>query len=251
MLSRLAAVPLFAAAAHAGQRLRPASQPASRFERRVRRISEIRPRRRSPAARLAGLRPIGSVLRQGIRGRHQPPLLSGRSTPAVRWVSVRGGTTKVEYAQRIAGALGYLPCSRETRSAWRAWPTAWSGTCRPGEIRPTCDSIFDLLEQTRPQGETQLAPVLHELAETIRQRALIVIFSDLFIDPELLRGCFQHLRFRRHDVAIFHLLDPQEIDFNFRRPMRFLDMEGGPSIFADPTRSPTVTTGPWTDISPR
>ena len=76
--------------------------------------------------------------------------------------------------------------------------------------------------------------MLHELAETIRQRALIVIISDLFVEPELLRGCFQHLRFRKHDVAVFHLLDPQELSFDFRRPMRFLDMEGGPSIFAEP-----------------
>ncbi len=77
-------------------------------------------------------------------------------------------------------------------------------------------------------------PVLHELAETIAQRALVVIISDLFVEPEELRGCFQHLRFRKHDAAIFHLLDPQELAFDFRRPMRFLDMEGGPSIFAEP-----------------
>jgi hypothetical protein len=61
-----------------------------------------------------------------------------------------------------------------------------------------------------------------------------VIISDLFIEPELLGSCFQHLRFRRHDVAVFHLLESQEMEFNFRRPMRFLDMEGGASIFADP-----------------
>src|SRR4029077_7745382 len=42
------------------------------------------------------------------------------------------------------------------------------------------------------------------------------------------------LRFRKHDVAAFHLLDPQEIGFSFRRPMRFLDMEGGPAICAEP-----------------
>src|SRR5207244_1436479 len=83
-------------------------------------------------------------------------------------------------------------------------------------------------------GETRLTSVLHELAETIRQRALIVIVSDLFVEPELLRGCFQHLHFRKHDVAVFHLLDPLELTFDFRRPMRFLDMEGGPAIFAEP-----------------
>ena len=91
-----------------------------------------------------------------------------------------------------------------------------------------------MLEQSRPKGETQLVPVLHELAETIRQRALVVILSDLFVEPDELRSCFQHLRFRKHDVAVFHLLDPQELGFDFRRPMRFLDMEGGPAIFAEP-----------------
>src|SRR4029079_15291492 len=94
--------------------------------------------------------------------------------------------------------------------------------------------VFDILEQTQPKGETQLATVLHELAETIRQRALIIILSDLFIEPEVLRGCFQHPRFRHHDATVFHLLDPLELNFQFRRPMRFLDMEGGPAIFAEP-----------------
>ncbi len=61
-----------------------------------------------------------------------------------------------------------------------------------------------------------------------------MIISDIFVDPELLKGCFEHLRFRKHDVAVFHLLDPRELNFAFRRPMRFLDMEGGPSIFAEP-----------------
>jgi hypothetical protein len=94
--------------------------------------------------------------------------------------------------------------------------------------------VYDVLEQTQPRGETQLVPVLHELSETIRQRALCVIISDLFLEPELLRGCFQHLRFRKHDTAVFHLLDPRELNFDFRRPMRFLDMEGGPALFAEP-----------------
>ncbi len=95
--------------------------------------------------------------------------------------------------------------------------------------------VLDLLEQIKPRGETQLVPILHELAETIRQRALIVIISDFFVEPEPLRSCFEHLRFRKHDVAAFHLLDPLELSFTFRRPMRFLDMEGGPAIVAEPS----------------
>jgi hypothetical protein len=91
-----------------------------------------------------------------------------------------------------------------------------------------------MLEEARPDGGTQLPQVLHEFAETIRQRALVVIVSDLFVPTSELESAFSHLRFRRHDVAVFHLLDPQEIGFQFQRPTRFLDLEGGASIFADP-----------------
>ena len=96
-------------------------------------------------------------------------------------------------------------------------------------------AVFDVLEQTQPQGQTQLVPVLHELAETISPAGA----GRHHLGPVRRAGracdrCFQHLRFRKHDAAVFHLLDPQEIAFDFRRPMRFLDMEGGPSIFAEP-----------------
>ena len=62
----------------------------------------------------------------------------------------------------------------------------------------------------------------------------MVIVSDLFVDPAELASAFGHLRFRRHDVGVFHLLDPQEMGFTFQRPTRFMDLEGGGSIFADP-----------------
>ena len=145
------------------------------------------------------------------------------------------GVTKFEYARRVAGSLGYLAVQQgdavgaacAAGGIVRSLPPARS----PAHLR----AFLDLLEEAKPAGETRLAAVLHELAETVRQRALVVIVSDLFVEPELLRGAFQHLRFRKHDVAVFHLLDPQERVFDFRRPTRFLDMEGGPSLFADPS----------------
>lgn len=145
-----------------------------------------------------------------------------------------GGTTKLEYARRIAGTLGYIAVQQGDAVGLSCVANGLVRNIPPRRNPAHLMTFFDVLEQTRPQGETQIVPVLHELAETVRQRALIVIISDLFVEPDLLRGCFQHLRFRKHDVAVFHLLDPREIRFDFRRPMRFLDMEGGPSVFAEP-----------------
>ncbi len=144
------------------------------------------------------------------------------------------GITKIEYARKIAGTLAYLACQQGDAVGLACVAKGVVQNLPPKRNAAHLRLVLDVLEQTRPHGETQLAAVLHELAETIRQRALIVILSDLFIEPELLRGCFQHLRFRHHDATVFHLLDPLELNFQFRRPMRFMDMEGGPAIFAEP-----------------
>jgi hypothetical protein len=63
---------------------------------------------------------------------------------------------------------------------------------------------------------------------------LVVIISDFFVEPAALKRSLEHLRFRKHDVAAFHLLDQQEVDFAFGRPVRFVDMEGNTSLFVEP-----------------
>jgi uncharacterized protein (DUF58 family) len=144
------------------------------------------------------------------------------------------GVTKFDFARRIVATLGYLASQQGDAVGLACVAKKIVQQLPPRRNAAHLRLVLGMLEDAQPQSETQLAPILHELAETIRQRALVIIVSDLFIDPDILNGCFQHLRFCRHDVAVFHLLDPLELDFNFRRPMRFLDMEGGPSIFAEP-----------------
>jgi uncharacterized protein (DUF58 family) len=144
------------------------------------------------------------------------------------------GVTKLDYARRIAGALGHLALQQGDAVGLACVAGGIIRNIPPRRNPSHLMAILDVLEQARPEGQTQLVTVLHELAETISQRALVVILSDLFVDPEELRSCFQHLRFRKHDTAVFHLLDQAELRFDFRRPMRFLDMEGGPAIFAEP-----------------
>jgi uncharacterized protein (DUF58 family) len=141
---------------------------------------------------------------------------------------------KIDYARRICGALGYLARQQGDAVGISCAAEGIVRTLPPRRSPAHLRLAFDVIEEAQPQGTTGLAQVLHELAETIRQRALVVIVSDLFVDPAELAGAFGHLRFRRHDIAAFHLLDPQELAFTFQRPTRFLDLEGGGAIFADP-----------------
>ena len=145
-----------------------------------------------------------------------------------------GNITKMEYARKIAGTMSYLAAQQGDAVGLYCVADGVIQSIPPRRNAAHLTHVFDVLERTRPIGPTRLAPVLHELAETIEQRALVVVLSDLFIEPQELHSCFEHLRFRKHDVVAFHLLDPQELRFDFQRPMRFLDMEGGPSVFAEP-----------------
>ncbi|HXT57498.1 MAG TPA: DUF58 domain-containing protein [Pirellulales bacterium] len=144
------------------------------------------------------------------------------------------GVAKLEYARRIAGSLGYLAVEQGDAVGLTCVAGGAMRHVPPRRNPAHLSAVFDVLEQTRAKGETPLPAALHELAETAAQRALVIILSDFFIEPDELRSCFEHLRFRKHDVAAFHLLDPLELSFEFRRPMRFLDMEGGAPVFAEP-----------------
>jgi len=144
------------------------------------------------------------------------------------------GVTRIEVARRLAGTLAFLACRQGDAVGISCVAESVVRNLPPRRNPAHLRLVFDALEEARPQGASRLPEVLHEIAETVRQRALVVILSDLFMEPEALAGALGHLRFRRHDVALFHLLDPQEIRFDFRRPTRFLDMEGGSPLFADP-----------------
>jgi len=145
------------------------------------------------------------------------------------------GTTKLDYARRLAGTLAYLAANQGDAVGLYCAAKSFAKEIPPKRNAAHLRNILDELADMRAEGETGLAAALHEAAEKVRQRALIVIISDLFVPPAELRSCFQHLRFRKHDVAVFHLLEQSEIDFSFDRPMRFLDLEGNVSILADPS----------------
>ncbi len=163
-----------------------------------------------------------------------PPAAGGAAPPAVGSGGKTGGMRRIDYARRICGTLAYLAAGQGDAVGISCAAAGLVRSLPPRRSPAHLRLVFDVLQEAVPTGETRLPEVLHELAETIRQRALVVIVSDLFVDPAALESAFGHLRFRRHDVAVFHLLDPQELAFAFQRPTRFLDMEGSGAIFADP-----------------
>ncbi len=144
------------------------------------------------------------------------------------------GETKLDYSRKIAGTMAYLASRQGDAVGLYCAADGFNKDIPPKRNAAHLRVVLDELGKSKADGETGLVDALHEVAERVSQRALIVILSDFFVDPELLKSCFQHLRFRKHDVVAFHMLDRTEVDFEFDRPVRFLDLEGGPYVLADP-----------------
>jgi uncharacterized protein (DUF58 family) len=92
-----------------------------------------------------------------------------------------------------------------------------------------------LLEKPRTDKKTDAASVLHQVADSIHRRSLVIIFSDMIEQSDNLEGVFaalQHLKYNKHEVVLFHTTDAaKELDFDFEnRPYIFEDMETGEKV---------------------
>ena len=95
-------------------------------------------------------------------------------------------------------------------------------------------ALMMLRQGIRPGEDTNIAGVLHEMAERMRRRSMAIIISDFFDDDEeVLRG-LQHFRHLRHEVIVLHLLDDAELSFPFDRVTLFEGMERGEELVVDP-----------------
>ncbi len=142
--------------------------------------------------------------------------------------------SKFEYACRMAAALSYLAVHQGDAAGLLAVSNKSVLEIPPRRNPAHLQSILESLTKLETKGETGLIPALHELAEKVRRRALVVVISDFFCEVDELLSAFQHLRFQKHDLAVFQLLDRQEIDFTFDRPVKFVDMESSFNLVAEP-----------------
>ena len=145
-----------------------------------------------------------------------------------------GALRRFDFARALAGALAHLLVHQGDATGLICLTDKTLQDLPPRRTPSHLRQILDTLAEASPQGETNLVTTLHDLAERIRQRSLVIIISDLFTEVPALLECFKHLRFYKHDVAAFHLLDRQEFDFDFARPVRFVDLETGLDLITDP-----------------
>ncbi len=144
-------------------------------------------------------------------------------TSASMRYSHAGPVTKLRYATFLAASLAYLLSRQQDAIGLVAFDervhTYVPARNRTGHLR----TIFGQLSMLEGGGETRLAESLHQLAELLTRRGIVVLISDFYDQPERLESAFQHLRFKGHDLVAFHVLDKNEVAFDFDDPILLLE----------------------------
>jgi uncharacterized protein (DUF58 family) len=142
--------------------------------------------------------------------------------------------SKFDYARRLAATLAYLIIHQGDAVGLvcigEKTITEIPARRTPSHVQLLCEAI----DAAKPQGETGLVQGLHQLAEKVRRRALVIVLSDFFTDAEPIVRAIQHVRYQKHDLTAFQLLDRQELEFTFDRPTRFQDLESSFRLVAEP-----------------
>jgi uncharacterized protein (DUF58 family) len=136
-----------------------------------------------------------------------------------------GEVTKLQYAQYLASSLAYLGVRQHDSVGLIAFDEDVVEHVPPHSRAGHMRTVLGVIERLSAGRGTSLAKQLHRTAELINRRGIIVLISDLYDDPAVLLRGFEHLRFQGNEVIVFHIMDRQELDFDFAEPVVLEDSE--------------------------
>jgi uncharacterized protein (DUF58 family) len=141
--------------------------------------------------------------------------------------------TKFEYGISLAAALCYLMIKQQDPVGLIAFDQKVRQSLAPASKRSQLGNILSLLAKLKPAGTTVFEASLNQVASMIRHRGLVMLFSDLLGDTDSILRAIHRLRFRGHDLIIFHILDEAEAEFPFEGMLRLEDNETHETLEVD------------------
>ena len=142
--------------------------------------------------------------------------------------------SKLDYARWLAASLAYLLNRQKDSTGLVTFSDKIDRYIPPRATTTHLRILFRELENTRPGGETNISHTLHQLAERIKRRGLVILFSDLWDQEAAILSALRHFRARKHELLLFHIFHPDEQNLGFTNPLVLRDLETGQEITVDP-----------------
>ena len=142
--------------------------------------------------------------------------------------------SKLSYANSLAASLSYLMINQQDAVGIAKFSEKID-TFIPPKARPShLNIILSQLDDKDSGNDTQIGMVLHELADRIKKRGMVILISDLLDKPENIMKGLKHFRHQNQEVIVFHIQDRKESEFDFDTRTKFFDMETGEEIITEP-----------------
>ena len=145
-----------------------------------------------------------------------------------------GATTKFDFACVAAAALAYLVVQQSDSVGLATFDAEVQAFLRPSSQNSHLKEILHQLAKGPGGEKTHTGQTLHELADRIQRRGIVMLFSDLLDEPAEILAGLRHLRYQRHEVVVFHVMDAAELDFPFQDATLFRGLEQLPDLLTDP-----------------
>jgi uncharacterized protein (DUF58 family) len=145
-----------------------------------------------------------------------------------------GRMSKLEYALTIAAALSHLMVQQRDAVGLTIYDESVRLFMPPHATKSYLKQILRTLETTEPGNRTSTADSLHQVAERIKRRGLVIILSDLMDKPQEVMTAIRHFRHKKNEVIVMQVLDPLERSFDFGRDAVFRDLETNEELTTQP-----------------
>jgi uncharacterized protein (DUF58 family) len=142
--------------------------------------------------------------------------------------------TKYEYACAIAASLAYLLLRQQDSVGLASFDSGVRAIVPPRSKRNHLHAVLAALDAQDPAEKTDMYGILAKIADDQTQRGMIILISDLFAPREGLFKGLKLLRHRGHDVLLFHVMDDEELDFDYAGTTRFEGLEQSGELICDP-----------------
>ncbi len=143
--------------------------------------------------------------------------------------------TKFEYSICLAAAMAYLMIHQQDPVGLITFDRKIRDSLAPRSKRKQLGNILSLLARLQPEGETDIAHSITQIAAMLKHRSLVMVFTDLFAETEPVLRALHRLRHGGHDVILFHVLDEAEVQFPFRGMVEFEEPESLEKLQVDAT----------------
>ena len=133
--------------------------------------------------------------------------------------------SKFRYAQFMAACLGYLILHQQDAAGLVTFDNQVRDFLPPRSTPSHFMQLIRTLEATKAEKESAIAPLLHQIAERLKRRGLVIILSDCFDKADAIIEALHHLRHRRHEVVLLQVMADDELNFPFRKWSLFESLE--------------------------